>query len=266
LRYELGNRICQVLGMSQRWLAEGKGSEWTHVTIEAPLRQLIPPNLLFSKAYLNFLKPLLDAHFEEVGHAYEHAKTREGVREMDEVVLPSIGNVSAEVALSYSASRLKNIYEDLPPQLMQGLHSAVAKAADTYRMKHRGEITSYLALRVKGEEKKTNKVLPTFPLKGKRLFMKLTLPGLRSRLKRATAHHGAKSSLARELGVKPARITEWLNAEKEPGGAFTLAMLNWVEAWEAEQNKNRSDACNTATAKTRKRNLYEKKSQSGPPK
>ena len=48
---------------------------------------------------------------------------------------------------------------------------------------------------------------------------------------------GAKAELARTLGVAPARISEWLSGEKEPGGEYTLKLLHWVKSPERQIKK-----------------------------
>jgi transcriptional regulator with XRE-family HTH domain len=45
---------------------------------------------------------------------------------------------------------------------------------------------------------------------------------------RKASKPGAKAELAKELDVAPARISEWLSGKKEPGGEYTLRLLNWV--------------------------------------
>jgi hypothetical protein len=47
-------------------------------------------------------------------------------------------------------------------------------------------------------------------------------------VKRKAAKPGAKAELARELGVDPPRISEWLSGKKEPGGDYALRLRNWV--------------------------------------
>jgi len=49
------------------------------------------------------------------------------------------------------------------------------------------------------------------------------------RLKRVLDEPGKKASLALQLGVAQARISEWLSGKKEPGGEVTLRLLHWVE-------------------------------------
>ena len=51
---------------------------------------------------------------------------------------------------------------------------------------------------------------------------------LMARVKRKAERPGAKAELARALGVKPPRISEWLSGSKEPGGEYALRLLKWV--------------------------------------
>ena len=60
--------------------------------------------------------------------------------------------------------------------------------------------------------------------------VKSEIQKLIDRVKRKALKPGAKAELARLLGVKPPRISEWLSGEKEPGGEYTLKLLNWVES------------------------------------
>ena len=54
-------------------------------------------------------------------------------------------------------------------------------------------------------------------------------------VKHKASKPGAKSELARTLGVAPARISEWLSGEKEPGGEYTLKLLHWVKQQERQK-------------------------------
>ncbi|HUZ06465.1 MAG TPA: helix-turn-helix transcriptional regulator [Candidatus Paceibacterota bacterium] len=51
-----------------------------------------------------------------------------------------------------------------------------------------------------------------------------------AQVKRKASKPGSKAELALLLGVKPPRISEWLSGKKEPGGEYTLKLLNWVES------------------------------------
>jgi len=55
------------------------------------------------------------------------------------------------------------------------------------------------------------------------------------RVNRFASKPGARAELARTLDVAPARVSEWLNGKKEPGGAYTLRLLQWVEQQERQK-------------------------------
>jgi transcriptional regulator with XRE-family HTH domain len=234
LRFSIGDKACQVLLLSQRWLVEGKPPSRFYVLFPKDVFDKIPSTLLFSQAYLRFIKPFAERTFAQKTPA-----------EILDAKLESEYQETGEGRTWLLQREVTNALTNLP------------------KVEHEEFCTALENLLMEFAPDK-NKVLHEFTPKGKSLGVKLTLPGLIRCLKRATAYHGAKSSLARELGVKPARITEWLNGEKEPGGAFTLEMLNWVRAWEVKQ-KSPGSADNTARARTRKRTSYERQTQSGPP-
>ena len=88
--------------------------------------------------------------------------------------------------------------------------------------------------------------------------------GLRKRLARATAAHGAKIALARLFGISDAAVAQWINGTAKPSAELTLRVLEWVTAFEAKQNKSaRGGATNTTTSKTRSTQIkYEKRKTS----
>lgn len=73
-----------------------------------------------------------------------------------------------------------------------------------------------------------------------------------------------KSELARRLGVTSSHIQKWVTArEYEPGGEITLAMLEWVQAEEAKQQKSPGRAETRPEPKTRKRKSRNENLKSG---
>lgn len=64
--------------------------------------------------------------------------------------------------------------------------------------------------------------------------MKLQLPSLLDRLRKATSAPGKKTELAEALRPKVplASVSRWLSGEREPGGEATLQLLRWVEMQE----------------------------------
>jgi transcriptional regulator with XRE-family HTH domain len=65
-------------------------------------------------------------------------------------------------------------------------------------------------------------------LKRKSKDVKSEIGKLIERVKHKASKPGAKSNLARALGVAPSRISEWLSGKKEPGGDYALRLRNWV--------------------------------------
>jgi len=78
-------------------------------------------------------------------------------------------------------------------------------------------------------------VLTSSSLKGNSKGVQYEIKKLIERVKRKASKPGAKAELARALGVKPPRISEWLSGEKEPGGDYTLRLLRWVEQQECQK-------------------------------
>jgi transcriptional regulator with XRE-family HTH domain len=72
-------------------------------------------------------------------------------------------------------------------------------------------------------------------LKSNNDFVKSEIEKLIERVKRAVKKPGMKAALARELHIAPARISEWLAGDKEPGGDYALTLLQWVEQQERQK-------------------------------
>jgi transcriptional regulator with XRE-family HTH domain len=76
----------------------------------------------------------------------------------------------------------------------------------------------------------SEKSLTDVSLKSKTASMKSEMQKLIEKVKAKASRPGGKSQLATELGVAPARVSEWLSGKKEPGGEYTLRLLKWVES------------------------------------
>jgi transcriptional regulator with XRE-family HTH domain len=89
--------------------------------------------------------------------------------------------------------------------------------------------------------------------------VKSPLQVLLARVAQATDERGKQASLASFLKVSPARVSEWVRGVKEPGGEYTLRLLEWVTAEEAQQ-KSLGGAENAAKGKTRLSKEHHEKS------
>jgi DNA-binding transcriptional regulator YiaG len=54
-------------------------------------------------------------------------------------------------------------------------------------------------------------------------------------LNKATSGRGAKSALAKYMGVPLPNVSQWLSGDREPSGETTLQLLNWVEHQERKK-------------------------------
>ncbi len=79
-------------------------------------------------------------------------------------------------------------------------------------------------------EKKS--LLTDVSVSGNNVGVKAKLPALIKRLDEATKERGMKTALAKFMGVKLPKVSQWLSGEHEPGGETTLQLLNWVEQQE----------------------------------
>lgn len=89
-------------------------------------------------------------------------------------------------------------------------------------------------------------------------FTKLQV--LLARIRNATQQRGKKTQLAKFLGVRKSRLSEWLAGTYEPGAETALNLLEWVTAEEAKIKSAPSGVSTTARSKTRStQSSYEKR-------
>lgn len=76
------------------------------------------------------------------------------------------------------------------------------------------------------------------------------LQELLERVRKATKTPGAKSQLARDLGVTRQAVNRWIHDNNKPSAETALHLLAWVKA--LEKNRTLGDGTNTAKGKTQK--------------
>ena len=94
--------------------------------------------------------------------------------------------------------------------------------------------------------------------------MKSPLKDLLADANLATQARGMKAALAEYLGVPRPRVSEWLRGVKEPGGAITLRIMEWVNLPEAQRQKALGSSTKTAKSKTRSTQSDYEKSKASP--
>jgi transcriptional regulator with XRE-family HTH domain len=259
LRYEVGKQVCYRHNINQRWLATGLEPTRPYFDISPNLEFQIKPKVVFSEA---FDKVLL-AEVEKRGAEIEKIVGRESMLKGDyeDALLDNfhlLGEEDPKAAAFYIARIIRTRLNWLKEPLLTEYCKALMAAESDFMQQHAEELRS-LPIESRAEDKNPLQILP---LKSKSETVKLD--GLLKRVKAVTSEHGKKTELASILDVSPARITEWLKGEKEPGGSTTLALLSWVEREEAKR-KSPGTVTTSSGAKTRK-SLYEKHQTRSSPK
>jgi transcriptional regulator with XRE-family HTH domain len=271
LRFRLGEELCLGLGISQRWLVEGKEPASGYITLGADVKRRIPPEILYSHAYHQFLKPLFDAHFESgrpTGDDIELDRKRKWV-------MRAVGEVDWEFGFNQAAAHLRALFEGLPSGLVRDLFARFVKMSEEFTYAHQHQL--------KAIHERRNKVVGAllkknadFPLTESSDFHRKecvkseirTLKELLMILRRVMQPRGMRAALAKRLKISEASLSEWLRGKTEPGGEITLRLRSWVLKESEEYQKKTLPVRSTpAERRTRKRTSNEtRQTQSGPPK
>jgi transcriptional regulator with XRE-family HTH domain len=214
LQLGIALRMATLTGCNLKWLAEGRGPERGPLP-RPDLTTQITPRLLFSSAWDTHLKAILTKSFGQTWEASEEN--------------PIIGGLSAE---EYSIEEITGYFRFLPTQLHWNFYASIANMCRDFAETNRVRITELNAVAETGQKN----LLPSSSLKSKTgAGMKTEIQKLIERVKRKASKPGAKAALAKELCVAPARISEWLAGEKEPGGDYTLRLFRWLEQQERKK-------------------------------
>jgi len=221
LRFVVGRTICRIFDVNGEWLATGKG-EFSGASI----------GLASSKYDADYYGRRL---FSQVYHdapmafwTFSPSLTLgpvEATPDFDPAAFLA-GKVKAWFGSSKFESRL----------LMEQFARVVSDFAENVLLEHR---RAGLARRIRFKKDDlahgSDSELTNSSLKRKELGVRSEIQKLIEQVKRKASKPGAKSNLARELGVAPARISEWLSGEKEPGGDYALRLKRWVELQERQK-------------------------------
>jgi transcriptional regulator with XRE-family HTH domain len=260
LRYGLAERVCRILRISQRWLAEGKDPMNYVFTVSPNLRRQIPKRLLFSEAYDHFLKSLIEKHVEENPAISDKGINPSDLKSIHDAALPHIGAVGKAKVAEFATGLITEILSLLPPHLLQDFYKCLALFVRNYRNVRVDEINKFSKIRprVRGKFGLTNvtQVGNTPPVRYGDLLRKLC---------KLTESHGKKAELAAFMQVPMPRISEWLAGKREPRAESTLRLLEWVRAEEAKQTKSPGSARTPPEQKTRMKKSRHENLKSSPP-
>jgi transcriptional regulator with XRE-family HTH domain len=231
IRYEFGAKVCNLLELSQRWLATGidEDTRGLYLPIHHSLNLQIRPRMLFSEAYDLYLKPLYEEQVSEGAAVIKAAKLRRVKLSLRTVGAPTPERVS--MALQ---GRIRSEVSQFPPHLLDPLKDHILRALDDFAASHVAEIKSHLDAVIRSEQREAaedseRKLLTNTSVSVSVASMKSPMDKLIARLRAATRARGAKAELARALNIPAETIIRYLSGKMEPGGDTTLRLLQWVE-------------------------------------
>lgn len=222
VRFAIAYKFCAVFNRSLRWLARGLDPETPFNPISASLLANLSDRALFSEAYDLHLAALVDERIEELA---DRAGVSPAALGKDSIIIDNsrLGVSSAEAHVE---------------RVVDFIRWAATQMPEAKRLRLGHELNNVIFRYWPWDSVAEGKTdVDKIPLKGNPASVLSDIQKLIERLKLVSSVPGRKKFLAGELEVSPARISEWLSGEKEPGGNYTLRLLQWVEKWEREQQK-----------------------------
>jgi DNA-binding transcriptional regulator YiaG len=207
LRFDIGLSAAVLTGCSVAWLAEGISPKLGPL----PSADLIHSSLddwLFSEVWKQYLKRSMEA---KGGDKAKHSNTED--------------QVSGKIFHGHLNEELSGILKFLPVEFHENFYLHISKAGHDFVAFNLPGIVESRS----GFGKNRQNQLTITSLKSNNADVKSQIRKLIERVKRKASKPGAKAELAKRLDVAPARVSEWLSGKKEPGGEYTLRLLNWVE-------------------------------------
>jgi transcriptional regulator with XRE-family HTH domain len=217
LKFFLAKRLGETFAVSFRWLAEGAGDMQPYDPAGHSSFASIPQYATFTEVYDRHLKNVLK----------ERAKVADSFRSKGiyvfnatapaRVPLPGAGIIQSV------ATEIRTGLDHLPEGVWPAFEAALIDAASEF-------LRDYDA----GQRKQLTE--PSSPVSNEPV--KAQWLHLKKKLQKETASPGAKTSLAKFIGVSAdlTRISQWLSDSKsarEPGAEYALRMQYWLEHPEA---------------------------------
>lgn len=223
LRFGLALRLSALAGFSLKWIVEGVPPEKFRAPVGKGLLETIPNSYLLSEAWDIWIKPAFESAFKRA--ALNGKGEKPGQRMVVIGEENEIDPVPSDDLFEYLIEDLEGNFKAMPPYLHSDLYSQILKAARDFRNANSFEIIAFESL----QKNSAQKNLQLNSLKSNNPDVKSQIQKLIERVKQKASKPGAKAELAKELDVAPARVSEWLSGKKEPGGEYTLRLLQWVE-------------------------------------
>ena len=219
----LADKLSAQFDVSLFWLANGEGRMCPCGGLICNIAPEIDHETLFSLAFSKELdsKMVSDSWFATVDSI---------INASDEVVLPK--GEEANKYYEHLHQILDQAFISLPHTAKEKLYvlvfRTIAKFSHDWKS---GEKKTPGRFTLHSEKKSLTEVTGCANNKS----VKPQMPDFLKRLNKATSERGAKTALAKHLGLPLVSVSQWLSGEREPGGENTLRLLHWVEQQERQK-------------------------------
>lgn len=225
LRFETAWNLCSELRLNPLWLASGEGDR--HGFVDMPGATDVPPGDLFSSVMDDLSQedpyrgwPGYEKYRDEQLHEKRRGKTG-------------------------TNRRLKEWLDAMTPEQQDNFWSTIERAARDFVRYQQEDVKRGLT------ERAALSSLGSMRVGGESLW-----PALRERIRKLVRVRGRKSELARKIGVSRQAINAMLSASRKkpyvPSGEYTLRLMAWAAAAEAQQKKRTGSAETRPAQGTRK--------------
>ena len=239
LRYEIAWMIAATFGVSLEWLAEGRVSPDEHITDNFPTPNAtgLAETALLSEVSERFNTKHEPSKFDGPDKTRHKIKLdQEDLKQRAYIALMIRSEVAGWVG---SANDPGAFYSSLTDFALRYIGSKPEEPIDLINAriaalaleKIRLETAMRLALTSGGPKKPLTDVSYC----ANTISVKPQMPGFLERLNKATSQRGAKTALAKYLGLPLVSVSQWLSGDREPGGENTLRLLKWVEQQERQK-------------------------------
>lgn len=244
LRYRIGDRICDLADLNQRWLATGEATRYRYFQVFPERAAQIDANALFSFAFDLHLRGDIEFFWtmatERLGRPPEDGDFEASDWLLDRCV---IGEPPGRVLERNTARELALDFRRLPFDLQVKLNKRITAELRKFRDAHQTEINKHLencrrfpaladsifvadspALRQETLDKQSPSAhAPSVK------HTNTPLESIIARLSRLTTKRGAKAALAREMGVTRQAVDQWLSGRTAPSADLVLRLVEWTK-------------------------------------
>jgi len=252
LNYSAAYKVIMAFGLNPEWLATGNGRMWLALPIPSPKELNVGVRAPFSKIYEKHLAKVVAEQTKE----WESRPPPEQIPLQINAADPRARLMAEAQMVNWLRRLILCLPDSKLEDFLNFLYRLGTRLARSYPADPKGvfekrteamdcaraQMESHKKFQADEQPRKDKltaillkKDLTVVSLKSKYASVKSEIQKLIEQVRRKASKPGAKSKLARALGVAPARISEWLSGEKEPGGDYTLRLRNWVEQQERQK-------------------------------